>query len=356
MHLLVTVLAISCIHSIDSLTDSSQYMLLRKDSIDNSICSDFSSDNDDDVKSKYSYGNSSHIRPECESFVREFGERSSRFIKCSVICARPFRFCEGCVVHYMKAKTVFKDIVQDDEKQGNCRRELLNSDRVQVISSIDRDIENIWKTADCERCFSSVTEDENGTVTATLTSETVEFLDAYQNFNNCVPANRTHNQTVCDICEPYYTKMNNLFNEFLNDPESPQHVCMDIVDMMNYTRLLWGRTLDCRNVHYSFGSVIPVAGAFLLIPIIFYISLGVYGTKKIRKIMKQKRLPYNSLSTSYGTLDSPVFTEETESQSRDSAVAVKHDSSIQSDDSDIDQAKERTRLVNGDLQNRKQSS
>lgn len=55
--------------------------------------------------------NTSNIHPDCRAFIKEFGLRSSRFIKCSVDNARPFRFCEGCVVHYKRSKTVFQDIV-----------------------------------------------------------------------------------------------------------------------------------------------------------------------------------------------------------------------------------------------------
>ena len=54
--------------------------------------------------------NSSKIYENCDAFIYEFAKQASRFIDCSIVNARPFRFCEGCVEHYEKAKTVYNDI------------------------------------------------------------------------------------------------------------------------------------------------------------------------------------------------------------------------------------------------------
>ncbi|XP_053396894.1 osteopetrosis-associated transmembrane protein 1-like isoform X3 [Mercenaria mercenaria] len=232
--------------------------------------------------------NTSNIRPDCKAFIQEFGLRSSRFIKCSVDNARPFRFCEGCVVHYRRSKTVYNDIVENDETLDNCRKELLNSDRVQVITSVQRDIDKIWENADCKECFSSISEDTNGTVHYTLTKRTVQFLTVYRNFTHCIPSNRTHNNTVCENCNQFYMEMNKMFDTMLNDPLSPQHVCMDIVDMMNYTRLTWGEQLKCTNVHKEYTAVLTIAVGLLLLPPVFYVALAVYGTKRTRNLIKRQ--------------------------------------------------------------------
>ena len=44
-----------------------------------------------------------------------------------------------------------------------------------------------------------------------------------------------HNETVCDKCAVYYEKMNSMFDNLLDDNTSPQHVCMDLVDMVSNT-------------------------------------------------------------------------------------------------------------------------
>ena len=50
------------------------------------------------------------ILPECVSFLKEFSKQAADFIKCSVVNARPFRFCEMCAEHYIKAVRVYQDI------------------------------------------------------------------------------------------------------------------------------------------------------------------------------------------------------------------------------------------------------
>lgn len=52
------------------------------------------------------------VYPNCQAFISEFSKCSSEFIRCSVDNARPFRFCEQCVVHFKKADTVYNDINQ----------------------------------------------------------------------------------------------------------------------------------------------------------------------------------------------------------------------------------------------------
>lgn len=290
-------------------------------SVESDRISSFAREKDEFEDEESPMSNTSKIHPDCVAFVKEFGLRSSRFIKCSVENARPFRFCEGCVVHYERSKTVFQDIVHNDENLDNCRKELLNSDRVQVINSIQKDIDRIWDSADCDQCFSEVTENVNGTVHFILTEKTKQFVELYKNFTECikVTGNTTH---VCEACNPFYTKMNDMFEDLLNDRIKPQHVCMDIVDMMNYTRLTWGQDLNCTNVHKQYSAVLATAICLLVIPVIFYGSLALYATKKTRNFLKQKRLSIFHHTSTYGTLDSPpLLTEEQrhDSESQDSA-------------------------------------
>jgi len=56
--------------------------------------------------------NSSVIKPACKAYVDEFSNSSSQFIKCSIDNARPFRFCEKCVMYYKKTIEVYKEITK----------------------------------------------------------------------------------------------------------------------------------------------------------------------------------------------------------------------------------------------------
>lgn len=263
-------------------------------------------DNSDTLESSdlASIHNHSKIYENCQAFIVEFAKQASHFIQCSIDNARPFRFCSGCVVHYEKAKTVYNDINLNDEKKNNCQKKLLNSDRVQVINSVYADFEGIWNSADCNNCFvsDSITEDINGTVKFSLRQTTIDFIELYHNFTECIPrniSNVTGTVTICKDCATYYDKMNSMFDKLLNDKTSPQHVCMDIVDMMNYTRLLWGETLNCTRFHTEYASVMSLAVVLLLIPPTFYIVMKVYGTKKEKEIISQKRLSIYNQDNSF---------------------------------------------------------
>lgn len=267
--------------------------------------------------------NDSKIYENCDAFIFEFSKQASRFIECSIDNARPFRFCEGCVVHYEKAKTVYNDIKQVDKKMDICKKSLLDSDRVQVINSVYSDFEDIWNSADCNRCFvsNSITETENGTVKFTLRETTIAFHDLYNNFTHCIGniSAIKPNNTKCKDCATYYNQMNTMFDKLLNDKDSPQHVCMDIVDMMNYTRLLWGDTLNCTKFRKEYGSVISIGIVLLLIPPLFYICMKVYGTKKEKEIIRQKRLSiYNQDNSFSYTVTTVTASPETEASHENS--------------------------------------
>ncbi|KAL3882548.1 hypothetical protein ACJMK2_028884 [Sinanodonta woodiana] len=234
--------------------------------------------------------NGSKIENICQAYISLFGEHSSDFVRCSVENARPFRFCEGCAVFYKQTTTTYNDILQDDEKMSNCRTMLLSSDRVQVIRSVEQNIMKIWEDAACDQCFDGkIEEAENGSVTYELAQSTKDYLILYKNFTECRSdyVNVTGNDSVCNNCKHYYLAMNKMFNDLLMNSE---HICMDIVDMMNYTRLMWGGELGCTNIPRLIEPIIIIAVVFFIMPFIFYGSLKFYGTKTEKKIMKQKRL------------------------------------------------------------------
>lgn len=48
----------------------------------------------------------------CTAYLKEFGKSTAKFIQCSIEKARPFRFCEMCVVEYTQSMTIFEDILK----------------------------------------------------------------------------------------------------------------------------------------------------------------------------------------------------------------------------------------------------
>ncbi|XP_052811891.1 osteopetrosis-associated transmembrane protein 1-like [Mya arenaria] len=259
--------------------------------------------------------NSSDLLPDCKAFVYEFSKRASHFIECSIDNARPFRFCCGCAEHYMKAKTVYNDIVKNDGTLDNCKKLLLVSDRVQVINSVMSSIDKIWTDADCKQCFSSLSEDANATVHYTLKKEVEDFFDLYNNFTACVNLTEnvlSVNKLKCSECHQNYTDMNTRFNNMLFADNKNQHVCMDIVDMMNYTRLTWGEILNCTVNHRQYVPAVVTIACLMMLPVAFYITAALHGTKRERNFMIPKRLFLGSQSNNYGSLDSPRYDTITE--------------------------------------------
>ncbi|XP_061195816.1 osteopetrosis-associated transmembrane protein 1-like [Saccostrea echinata] len=69
-------------------------------------------------------------------------------------------------------------------------------------------------------------------------------------------------------------------------------ICMDLVDMMNYTRLMWGdaKDLNCTKHDRDDMPVLLTSIILLTIPFLFYGATCICGERKKLKIMTQKRL------------------------------------------------------------------
>lgn len=247
------------------------------------------------------------IYDNCNSYLKAYGKESSEFIKCSIERARPFRLCEKCVVNYQKAVQVFADIYSNDEQKDGCRALLLDSDRVAVLNQVHSNILKIWLEADCKNCFSEIKEDKNGTVVYSLSESTKRFLHLYENISQCIDWNQNitipvekANITVCDICLESYTDINAHFKNLMKN--TSHHVCMDLVDMMNYTRLMWGKTLHCSRRFPDDLPIILMASFLGCVPIVFYCCSWYFAGEHSKIILKQKRMP-KRLRSIYGTYD-----------------------------------------------------
>ncbi|KAJ8315332.1 hypothetical protein KUTeg_007482 [Tegillarca granosa] len=206
------------------------------------------------------------IYDNCNSYLKAYGKESSEFIKCSIERARPFRLCEKCVVNYQKAVQVFADIYSNDEQKDGCRALLLDSDRVAVLNQVHSNILKIWLEADCKNCFSEIKEDKNGTVVYSLSESTKRFLHLYENISQCIDWNQ------------------------------------NITIPMNYTRLMWGKTLHCSRRFPDDLPIILMASFLGCVPIVFYCCSWYFAGEHSKIILKQKRMP-KRLRSIYGTYD-----------------------------------------------------
>lgn len=247
----------------------------------------------------------------CTAYLKEFGKTTAKFIQCSIEKARPFRFCEMCVVEYKRSMTIFENILQDDATKSGCKDILLKADRIQVLDQVYNNIKNIWAQAYCDECFEpdSIQEFDNGTVTFHFSEMAKEFNIMFNNVTKCINKHtntslhdllQEHmNGSVCVECLDVYKALNSKFKEAM--VISKEEVCMDLVDMMNYTRITWGFTLNCTMSHSTNAGVVIIAVIIAVGTISFYVVTGLRGRRMEKKIMKQKRMSSRSAAALYGS-------------------------------------------------------
>ncbi|XP_060065125.1 osteopetrosis-associated transmembrane protein 1-like [Ylistrum balloti] len=229
----------------------------------------------------------------CIAYLEEFGIHASKFIKCIIEKARPFRFCEECVVYYKHTMESYSDIVKDGKDRDGCKSLLLNADRVQVLNEIYNNIRQIWDEANCKGCFSSVSIDGNGTVIYQYSKDTTEFMGKYKTVSRCLrhyQSNGNSNDSVCEVCRGNYTDLNTFYKKVRSAKNDL--VCMDLVDMMNYTRLMWGQQLHCSRHSPDDAIVVIIAFLLLTLPVLFYVGARYFVTRTKRKLMLQKRMSH----------------------------------------------------------------
>ncbi|XP_050393616.1 osteopetrosis-associated transmembrane protein 1 [Patella vulgata] len=243
---------------------------------------------------------SSSIMDSCQANLIYFAESASNFTNCLVMNSRPFRLCEGCVIPYKKATEIYQALF--DKKGDDCHDKLLRSDRIQALTLVNKNMEDVWNNADCESCFESIDEDkETGNVNFTLTKDTVLFRRYYDTFRQCLNAtpgadiplllkngiNKT-NVSACIVCKQNYSSLNAHYETIVS--QTFQRVCMDIIDMMNYSRLTWGNDLQCSHRHGDLGPILGITFVMCMLPAIFYISNRIFGAAQEKSIVTQKRL------------------------------------------------------------------
>ncbi|XP_067674188.1 osteopetrosis-associated transmembrane protein 1-like [Haliotis asinina] len=257
-----------------------------------------------------SNSSSSGIVKTCKAFLDIFATQSSLFTKCLVENARPFRFCETCVTPFERASTVYKDLTTD----VNCVKELLMADRVQVLTLVYQNMNDVWAKAYCPQCFASITEEsENATVNSTLADSTLEFFDLFNNMTLCMnntmqdidPEGTKHgNSSFCTKCQAQYKALNDKFTAMMQETSS--EICMDVVDMMNYTRLMWSSGYNCSHRNGDLAPVLVITGVICALPVIFYVANRLTGQVNERTIVVPKRMKrpksYGSMSSSQQTV------------------------------------------------------
>ncbi|CAF1488382.1 unnamed protein product [Rotaria magnacalcarata] len=247
------------------------------------------------------------VQNPCLAILDRLSETSSGFLNCAVSRARPFKLCEGCVDNYARLQDLIgllDKTYSDVDRKITCKGFLESYDTIQIVAQLISFVENIWISSYCDNCITGY-KDTNGTIDYSLTDDTKQFIQKKLNFDFCIfnatgrmvpiipiDLNVTLNTNVCSVCLTAYNSINEFFLKITQ--QNNNGVCMDIVDTMNYTRLLWSKIYECRRHDPDYVAVIGISFFIPTIVLVFYISALFKGERKQMKLSRQKRLPPHS--------------------------------------------------------------
>ncbi|XP_075232577.1 osteopetrosis-associated transmembrane protein 1 [Lycorma delicatula] len=238
----------------------------------------------------------------CHFLLDSFAHVSSNFTYCAIQSARPITLCEDCVNPYTLAVEVHKDILKLMDEAGElCKKKLLNLDRLQIVEGGFNFISGLWKRAGCDDCY---IHDAEGNPEK-LKPEVIKVMKLHNETITCIQNHMNDTEDnkkvtdprVCFECKQTYLEFNAVYNN-LKD-ESP--FCMDIVDMVNTTRLLWSVTIGCcldrQRPEIAF---LITSGCISVLPVLFYLLACRFTGKKAYNVVLNNRssIPYPDVPSS----------------------------------------------------------
>ncbi|XP_078398657.1 osteopetrosis-associated transmembrane protein 1 [Cetorhinus maximus] len=223
------------------------------------------------------------LNDNCRQLLLGFARSGSALICCVARNARPVRICEECTFQFRNLWEAFANI---SESSGNvsCSKQLLRSDRLQIVLNMYNYLQTIWTDSMCDACL-------NGNKTEP-SMDTVNFMKMLNDSLNCFDhysSNRPDHGNRSDLCNKCKASYNNL-TDWYNKMADKQNLCIDIVDAMNLTRQLWSKTYNCTMRCSDTVPVIAVSTFLLFLPVIFYLSSFLHSEQKKWKLIEPKRL------------------------------------------------------------------
>ncbi|XP_076466441.1 osteopetrosis-associated transmembrane protein 1-like [Babylonia areolata] len=235
----------------------------------------------------------------CHDIMHNLADQGGNLTHCLIDHARPFRLCEKCIVHYTHFTNLYNDLLNDE----HCAPVLLLADRMHVLTTMYNTFTSTWSDADCLKCFDYVEENATtGNVSYNYTTDTLLFREMQANISRCFNDSDIFDSKgvneVCTVCRPIYRQMNDKFSAL--QANSNGHICMDLVDMMNYTRLMWSSKFECRRPRPDASIVIAISIIFFLITILLYLSSKFIAKIRMPQIFKAKRM--TTKASRYGAI------------------------------------------------------
>jgi hypothetical protein len=219
----------------------------------------------------------------CTLLKDSFANSTAEFISCAIYNSRPITMCENCVQQYINILEDYNNMKKILDNETYCIDKFINLDRLQIIQTVYSSSYNLWNDAKCYECYKF----ENGTLTPNKSIQTTTFNKYHEKYTHCINQRTINDTTICKTCMEDYLNLDNYYTSISNENEKIG-VCMDIVDVMNTTRLFW--SLKCckyrkHEEHIFIASTVTV----LLVTLLFYVIVQFCSVKKTPTILQQRR-------------------------------------------------------------------
>ncbi|KAK3747766.1 hypothetical protein QZH41_008797, partial [Actinostola sp. cb2023] len=187
----------------------------------------------------------------CTEELDNLAESVSNFTRCAVNQASPFRFCRLCYQEFDTVREV-KSVIYD--KHYDCVKQLVESERYQIVKRVYDFATHLWEGSYCYNCFSSDNKNEiNIGNPWVMKDDVVDFFDKQDIVNHCFKnftqrpgqplsnsttnitmTNITNTHIVCTKCATYYNDLNSAYNDVIANIGSGGYIqenilCADVV-------------------------------------------------------------------------------------------------------------------------------
>ncbi|XP_055337404.1 osteopetrosis-associated transmembrane protein 1-like [Paramacrobiotus metropolitanus] len=247
---------------------------------------------------------------DCHENLTAYGYHSSAFLGCAVNFSRPILLCERCVEPYLIAQQSYIQYSQDMDQDGkSCEDMVYGSDMIGVVHRTNQSIESLWGDSRCSYCFNYYFI-KHGTVQYQFSENLIIFMRKHRNLTDCFAkhgiilnfvlgdkmANITNSSLVCQECYPLYKDLSDFY--YSNYTRDLARVCMDVVDVMNQTRIMWGKYFQCEKEHPGMFLVWAVTIIVFASTIVFYIAMFFNSSFEAYIIRRQDRLENSEFTSS----------------------------------------------------------
>ncbi|KAJ1151950.1 hypothetical protein NDU88_004729 [Pleurodeles waltl] len=229
----------------------------------------------------------------CCDLLRSLANSSAALTGCLMLSARPLRPCRSCQPEYILLQELMHNLSLALEQENTteisrCARNLLQCDRMQIVSRLNESFNQIWEDSNCALCLRNEGEG--------LRNDSIEFMERFNATMQCFEQNKLavapilsregNYSKACTNCSKMYKDLTELYTQM----EKANTLCIDIEDAMNSTRILWSQIFKCNIPFYDVVPVIAVSSFILFLPVIFYLSSYLHSEQKKRKLILPKRM------------------------------------------------------------------